>query len=261
MKKILITGKGSYIGTHVRDELRKHTDKFYVEELDVTGNEWKKIDFSKYDTIYHVAGIAHIRETKENAYLYYKVNRDLAVEIAKKAKDEGVRHFIFMSSMSVYGLVQSEAPITIETEPSPKTNYGKSKNEAEKLLASLESDKFKICIIRPPMVYGENSPGNLSKLIKVVKIIRMFPTIQNKRSYIDVNVLSTYISEIIEGDERGIYLPQNNDYLCTSSYIFNLSDSMNINVHKISIFNNLLQFLIGKNKMVSKIFGNLYYEQ
>ena len=95
MKRVLITGKGSYIGSYFRDYLKEFPNDYYVEELDVRDDSWKQFDFSKFDVVYHVAGIAHIKETKENASLYYKVNRDLAVEIAKLSKSYGVKHFIW----------------------------------------------------------------------------------------------------------------------------------------------------------------------
>ena len=134
MKRILITGKGSYIGTHFRDELLKYPEKYEVEELEMRNDEWRNHDFSSYDVIYHVEGIAHIKEVKENEQLYYQVNRDLAYETAKKAKEEGVSQFIFMSSMSVYGLNYSDTPIDLSTPCNPNTYYGISKYEAEKLM-------------------------------------------------------------------------------------------------------------------------------
>src|SRR5690606_7124221 len=112
--------------------------------------------------VIHVAGIAHVKETKENADLYYKVNRDLAFEVAKKAKNEGVKQFIFLSSMSVYGI--ETGIIKINTPTNPKTNYGRSKLEAEELISSIESDSFKVAILRPPMIYGKGCKGNYIRL-------------------------------------------------------------------------------------------------
>ena len=146
MKRVLITGKGSYIGSHFRDYLKEFPNDYYVEELDVRDDSWKQFDFSKFDVVYHVAGIAHIKETKENASLYYKVNRDLAVEIAKLSKSYGVKHFIFMSSMSVYGLIYSNDLITVNTKTNPNTNYGKSKLQAENEILKLADDTFKVSV-------------------------------------------------------------------------------------------------------------------
>ena len=130
MKKILITGAGSYIGTSFENYMGQWSDEYSVDTVDMIDGSWRKKDFSGYDVVFHVAGIAHIKETKDNAELYYKVNRDMVIETAKKAKTEGVKHFVFLSSMSVYGM--ETGVITKDTEPNPNTNYGKSKLMAEK---------------------------------------------------------------------------------------------------------------------------------
>ena len=167
MKKILITGANSYIGTSLEKWLGKNPDKYYVDTVSTRDDAWKKKDFSEFDVVFHVAGIAHIKETKENQDLYYKVNRDLAFEAAKKAKAGGVKQFVFLSSMSIYG--QDVGPIGINTIPNPKTAYGKSKYEAETMVLELEDDSFKVAILRPPMVYGPNSKGNYQLLSKFAK--------------------------------------------------------------------------------------------
>ncbi|PRY82681.1 NAD-dependent epimerase/dehydratase family protein [Alkalibacterium olivapovliticus] len=132
MKKVLITGKKSYIGTSVENWIMKEPDNYHVDTIDMRDGLWKEMDFSKYDVVFHVAGIAHIKETSKNQGLYYKVNRDLAYETAKKAKENGVNQFIFLSSMSVYGI--DSGYITKFTPLRPKNAYGKSKVEAEKLI-------------------------------------------------------------------------------------------------------------------------------
>src|SRR5690554_777205 len=165
MKRVLITGANSYIGTNVEKWLLKEPDKYHVETLDMKDPNWMNFDFSKFDVVFHVAGIAHIKETKKNRDLYYKINRDLAVETAKKAKNSGVRQFIFLSSMSVYGI--DKGVISKDTIPKPKSAYGKSKYEAENEIRSIETDSFIVTILRPPMVYGYKSPGNFQKLVKL----------------------------------------------------------------------------------------------
>ena len=134
MKKILITGANSYIGSSFEAYMKKWTDKYVIDTVDMIDETWKEKKFSSYDVVFHVAGIAHKKETKQNAHLYYKVNRDLAIETAKKAKTDGVKQFVFLSSMSIYGL--EEGIISKDTVPMPKSNYGKSKLEAEKILLS-----------------------------------------------------------------------------------------------------------------------------
>lgn len=167
MKRILITGKNSYIGSRFQEWLAKHPDKYKVDAISLRDESWKEKDFSEYDVVYHVAGIAHRKETKENRELYYKVNRDLAYEVAKKSKQDGIKQFIFLSTMSVYGL---ESGVIDEHTPlKPKSNYGKSKLQAEELIKPLEDDSFKIAILRPPMVYGKGCKGNYPRLAKLAK--------------------------------------------------------------------------------------------
>ena len=164
--KILITGAGSYVGTSVENWLKKDC-QFIVDSVDTFGDNWKNADYSKYDVVYHVAGIAHVNADPKMESLYYKVNRDLTIEIAKHAKHAGVKQFIFMSSMIVFHESKSlkTEVLTKNTEPNPNGFYGDSKLQAELGLKELECDTFKVCILRPPMIYGPNSKGNFPRLV------------------------------------------------------------------------------------------------
>lgn len=259
MKRILITGKDSYIGTSFKKYLEQYPDNYYVEELDVRDDSWKEFDFSSFDVVYHVAGIAHIKEVKENENLYYKVNRDLAVDIAKKAKSENIKQFIFMSSMSVYGLICSNQLITKDTECHPNTYYGRSKYEAELELNELNDDNFKVCIVRPPMVYGDGAPGNLGKLFKAVRKFHVFPTLRNERSSISIEKLCLDIKKYIDENSQGLYLPQNKEYMCTVDMVKKQMEEENVKVIYMSLFNPMIRLLIGKIGLITKCFGDLKY--
>ena len=74
MKNILITGKGSYIGTHFKEYMKQWPDQYQVDELDMMGPAWEDHDFSKYDVVYHVAGLAHSTPDESQRDLYYQVN-------------------------------------------------------------------------------------------------------------------------------------------------------------------------------------------
>ena len=261
MKRVLITGKDSYIGTNFKKYLEQYPNDYYVEELDVRDSSWTEFDFSQFDVVYHVAGIAHMKEVKENEQLYYKVNRDLAIDVALKAKESKVNQFIFMSSMSVYGLNYSKELITKDTECHPNTYYGKSKYQAEKLIKELSDDTFKVCVVRPPMVYGDNSPGNLTKLFKAVKKFHIFPTIKNQRSSITVGNLVENIKEYIDNNTNGLYLPQNDEYMCTYAIVKEKMKKENIKVIYIPIFNPIIKIMIGKIGLITKCFGDLKYEK
>lgn len=103
MKRILITGLNSYIGNQLVDWISKQKDEYQIQKISVRDNEWKGMDWSIYDTDLHVAGIAHNSNDASLEELYYQVNRDLTIEIAVKAKVEGVRHFVSISSIIIFG--------------------------------------------------------------------------------------------------------------------------------------------------------------
>lgn len=263
MKKILITGAGSYIGKSFESllsasELR---NEYQADTLDMIKPEWKQYDFSGYDAVFHVAGIAHIKETKENARLYYSVNRDLAVEAAKRAKYCGVKQFVFMSSMSVYGLEHSKEIINLDTPTRPVTNYGKSKLQAEELILPLQSDKFGVTILRPPMVYGDNSPGNLSRLFSLVRKVHIFPKIKNERSSITIDKLCEFVLDTIENKRFGIFLPQNDEYMCTYEIVKRQMEKEGVKMVYCPFFNPLIRLCIGKISTITKMFGDLKYEK
>ena len=180
MKKILITGANSYIGKNVENWLSKWPAQYVVETIDMIDWTWRDKDLSQYDVIYHVAGIAHSENgkiSKEKEKLYRSVNTDLTLETAKKAAKEGVKQFIFMSSMIVYGNSAKFGKIKIitkDTEPEPNNAYSDSKWQAERGLKDFEK-QMKICILRPPMIYGKGSKGNYPILAKIAQKLPVFP--------------------------------------------------------------------------------------
>ena len=214
MKKILITGANSYIGTSFEKYIRdNYPDEYIVDTVDMIDGSWREKSFAGYDSVFHVAGIAHQKETKMNAPLYYSVNRDLAVETAKKSKVEGVQQFIFLSSMSVYGI--DTGVITKETKPSPQSYYGRSKWEAEQGIMAFEDHDFKVCILRPPMVYGKGCKGNFQTVVKIVEKFSVFPHVKNERSMIYIENLNSFVKMCIDKRLGGLYFPQNREYVCT----------------------------------------------
>ena len=174
MKKVLITGANSYVGTSFEKYISdNYAEDYVIETIDMIDGSWREKDFSGYDVVFHVAGIAHSDNGKsDNAKkeLYYSVNTDLTEEVAKKAKAAGVKQFIFTSSAIVYGESASIGKIKVitkETPISPSNCYGDSKAQAEKKLEALMDDDFKVVILRSPMIYGKNSKGNYPLLSKI----------------------------------------------------------------------------------------------
>ena len=256
MKNILITGKNSYIGTSLENWLMREPDKYKVDTVDMKDRSWKEKDFSSYDVVFHVAGIAHIKETSDNQNLYYKVNRDLAYETAQKAKQDGVEQFIFLSSMSVYGIEQGV--IDKNTPLTPNSAYGKSKIEAEKLINKLQDDSFTVATLRPPMVYGKGCRGNYPRLVGLALKTPIFPKVDNKRSMIYIDNLSEFVKRLIDNRSGGLFFPQNADYVNTSEMVRIIAEVHGKRVVMTKLFNPLLRLL--NVSTVNKVFGDLMYD-
>lgn len=262
-KNILITGKTSYIGNQLADWLAKESEKYKTTKISVRDDKWKKYDFSCYDTVVHVAGIAHQDTKADQEELYYKINTDLTIELAKKAKSEGVKQFIFMSSMIVYGAsskIGEQKLITKDTIPEPINFYGNSKLLAEENILPLQTNTFNVVAIRPPMIYGKGSKGNYSLLSKAAQKLVIFPDIDNKRSMLHVDNLTEFIKLMIVNEEKGVFFPQNEQYVKTSELVLTISDIYNKRIKLVKIFNPLLRVMSKKINIVNKIFGNLSYD-
>ncbi|AFA48881.1 NAD-dependent epimerase/dehydratase family protein [Acetobacterium woodii] len=264
MKRILITGAKSYIGTSFEKWVSKYPEKYSVVTIDMKGDIWKKKDFSHYDVIFHVAGIAHVSNNPKMEELYYKVNQELAVQTAKKAKQEGVKQFIFMSSIIVYGdssSIKTKRVITKETLPKPTNFYGNSKLQAEKGIKQLEDESFKIVILRPPMIYGNGSKGNYPKLASYAKKLPVFPDIDNERSMLHIDNLCEFIRLMVENEEYGVFFPQNEEYVKTSEMVRLVAEVHGKKIKLTKIFNPILYLMSKFIGSINKAFGNLVYEQ
>ena len=259
MKKILITGANSYVGTSFEKWLSQWPDKYHVDTIDTIDGSWREKSFKGYDAVFHVAGIAHKKETKENAHLYYEVNRDMAIETAKKAKADGVHQFIFMSSMSVYGM--ETGVITKDTVPNPKTYYGKSKLEAEKGIKRLSDESFRVAILRPPMIYGKGCKGNYQKLAKLARITPVFPDIENKRSMIYIDNLSYFVNKLIDTKDKGLFLPQNHDYVKTSELVKMIAHAHGRKIYMPRMFSTMIKQAGKHSHILRKVFGDLVYNE
>lgn len=261
MKRVLITGKDSYIGTSFINWVKeKHPGEFETEELDMIDGTWKEKDFSGYDAIFHVAGIAHQKETKENAPLYYQVNRDLAIETAKKAKEAGVKQFVILSTMSVYGT--NVGKIRKGDRPSPRSHYGRAKWQADKVIERMADKTFRVAVLRPPMVYGEGCKGNYQLLKKFALKSPVFPDYRNQRSMVKIDVLCEFVAELIQKGKGGLYFPQNLDYVCTTEMVKQIAEENGKNIWTTKLFNPFIKLALKmKIGMIEKVFGDLTYEK
>lgn len=262
MKRILITGANSYIGTSVKNWLMTDPLKYSVDTINMKGESWKESDFSKFDVVFHVAGIAHVSSDPKMKDLYYRVNRDLAIDTARKAKDEGVKQFIFMSSIIVYGDSSSlKKIIDKETKPIPTNLYGNSKLQAEEGIKELQSAKFNVVILRSPMIYGKGSKGNYIRLAKIAKRFPFFPDIYNERSMLYIDNLCEFIKLMIDYEEKGIFFPQNKDYVRTSDMVKIIAEIHGNNIKLVKIFNPIIKLMSSKIGIINKVFGNLAYDK
>lgn len=264
MKKILITGAGSYVGENVRKYIMQTAgDQFVIDAVDTFGDNWKKADFSQYDVVYHVAGIAEVNGKKGMEQLYYKVNTDLTIEIAKHAQASGVKQFIFMSSMIVYKETQSLKGniITHESMPAPNGVYGDSKLKAEEGLKDVAKGegRMKMCILRPPMIYGPNSKSNLVRLGKLGTKVPFFPNWRNKRSMLYIDNLGEFVKQAVLRELEGTFYPQNRELSATVDIIRFFAKAAG---HRIWITKLLNPFVwLGSFVLqpINKMFADSYY--
>lgn len=261
--KVLITGAGSYVGENVRTYiLAKKTDEYQIDAVDTMGDNWKKSDYSQYDVVFHVAGIAHVNADPKMEPLYYKVNRDLTIEVAKHAKAAGVKQFVFMSSQIVFHESQSlkAEVLTRDTKPAPNGFYGDSKLQAENGLHELESEDFKVCILRPCMIYGPNAKGNFPRLAKLATKTPVFPAWHNKRSMLYIDNLAEFVLQAIERGLSGTFYPQNRELADTVEIIRYFAKAAG---HKVWITKLLNPFVcLGSFVLqpINKMFATYYYD-
>lgn len=222
LTKVLITGANSYVGTSFEKWLAQWPDRYVVDTVDMIDGTWRDKSFSGYDVVFHVAGIAHVSADPAKKDLYYKINRDMAIETALKAKNDGVKQFIFMSSMIIYGAdepIGKEKIITRETEPAPEDFYGDSKLQADIAIQNLADENFVVAIMRPPLIYGPGCKGNFPKLLKLAKYAFIFPNIENKRSMVYIDNFSECLRQIVDSVSHGIFFPQNEEYISTRDVV------------------------------------------
>ncbi|MCK5539156.1 MAG: NAD-dependent epimerase/dehydratase family protein [Bacteroidales bacterium] len=238
---ILVTGSSGYIGSNFINIFKNKYNffKFSLQENDIDTLNLKNID-----TILHCAALVH-QKIEYDYKTYYAINVQYPIILAKKAKENGVKQFIFISTIAVYGEEKEE--INKKTACTPITPYGKSKLEAEKQLKELCDENFIVSIIRTPMVYGKDAPGNIKSLINLVKKIPVLPFsgITNKRSFIYIGNLIYLIDKIIEKKIDGVFLASDDTSISTTYLIEQIAKELDNKIYlvKIPFFESLLKSL------------------
>ena len=258
-KKIAVFGKNSYVGNNFAEYV-KDKRGYSVTKLNSRGDEWRDQSFAAYDVILFVAGIAHVKIDKKDEGIYFKVNRDLAVEAAQKAKAEGVKQFVYLSSIYVFGMdgiVGKECVIDENTPHTDKFAYGVSKAQADAALAALQDENFDVAVIRPPMIYGRGSKGNFPRLKRLAKHLAFFPDYRNGRSMIYIKNLSSFLDMLIENGGHGIFYPQNREPVCTTDLYCGIRKSMGKGTLRTKLFNPLILLFGNRVGVLRKLFGNM----
>ena len=265
MKKVLITGANSYIGTSFENYVMQCHD-YQIDTVDMIDGKWRDKSFSEYDSVFHVAGIAHSdtgKVSEERKQFYYQINTDLTIETAEKAKADGVGQFIYMSSAIVYG---DSAPIgklkriTRDTPVAPANFYGDSKVQAENGLLKLADEGFHVVILRPPMIYGKGSKGNYPQLSKFAQKLPLFPYIKNERSMMYIGNLTEFVKLMIDNNESGIFYPQNAEYVATSEMVQVIAQAHGKKTRLVKGTTVPLKAMSHATGLVNKAFGNLSYD-
>jgi nucleoside-diphosphate-sugar epimerase len=259
MNKVLITGSNSFIGSYFKN----NSPQFQGNEVDLLSNKPFEIDFLETEVVFHVAAIVHQDKTIPEE-TYFQVNSDLAFEVAQKAKNDGVKQFVFMSTVKVYGENSTEEnPWTEESECNPYDAYGKSKLDAEKRLMKLNDENFVISIIRTPVVYGAGVKGNIQKIAKFVKAQKFIPFkgINNKRAMVYIGNLVALIQEVIKQQKSGVFLAGDGQILSTSELVYFLIKSDSKNKYFITfpvLFQKMIKMV--KPGFYNRLFGSMVIE-
>ena len=263
MKKVLITGEHSFIGNALDKHLARREGAYQVTKLSLRGEAWRSCNLSSFDSVVHVAGTAAVSRGSAKETDYMAVNRDLALEFARAAKAAGVKHFVFPSSIVVYG---SAAPagetrvVTPETPAAPDNAYGYSKLQAEEGLFAMADETFSVAALRIPTVYGKGCWGGYCALSKGAKLLPVFPACVGKRSVIYVENLAELIRLIIDDGAEGLFYPQDGAYVGADDFIRAIRATRGKGLVTTPAFDPVLK-LAGKTAVARRILGGIVYEK
>lgn len=254
MKKLLITGSNGFVGSYFIDNYR---NKYDIKTFSFLKDDINSLDCKDIDIVFHLSALVH-QMGGASAEEYQKINVTQTLQLANKAKESGVKHFVFMSTVKVYG-EETLNKYSENTYCNPEDDYGKSKLKAEKLLLGLESDNFKISIIRTPIIYGYGVKANIKNLVNLVKKVSILPfgNIQNKRSMVYIGNLCHLVDVVIEQQKAGIFLASDDEPLSTSKLIELIAINLDKKIYliKIPFFESLLKLV--KPSFHKRLYGSL----
>lgn len=256
LKNIVLTGSTGFVGSYFLE----HQGNLNIVEADLIANKPEDISLKGIDVVVHLAALVHQMKGAP-VEQYFKINRDLAYEMARHAKSKGIKQFIFLSTVKVYGEYTSEGILWDEDFIcKPIDAYGKSKMEAEKLLMGLQDDEFNVVIIRCPLVYGEGVKGNMLRLIKMIDRLPVLPfkNIQNKRSMVYVGNLVAMVKKAIDLNASGIFLAKDNRDLSINDWVTGIARHLGESIRLFRV-PSIILMLIKRLKpgLYNRLFGSL----
>lgn len=258
MKNILILGEHSYIGRNIYNWLRKSPQCYNVMISGTRDYIWKLADWENLDVVIDCAGVAHINHiTEDMRELFYGVNRDLTIKIAKHAKKHGVKQFILFSSMNVYGDYCEN--ISNLEDVHPTSFYGDSKLQGDLEVQTLSDETFRVAVVRPPFVYGKGCTGNYKSISKIAKLTPIFPNYRNRKSMIYIENLCEFIRLLVDSGEKGIYAPQNRELVSTTDLVRGISEKNKHHVYFTNLFNWAIPLGIYLARMIRRGFADDCY--
>lgn len=278
--KVLVTGGTGFLGTALVRTLkssghqvisttrRQENIELGVYNLGDISAETNWVNLLQgCDTVVHTAGRAHILNDNAQDALaeFRRVNHDATMKLAKDAASCGVKHFIFISSIGVNGNSTAGTPFTESSEPRPTSDYAISKLEAEQsLLKNFANSEMAITIVRPALICGENAPGNIQRLLKLVSknLPLPFKNVKNKRALVSLDNVVSFINECIinEKSKNQLYLLADPERPSTEEMITAFAAGMGIKAKIIYFPKGILKLLlsaVGKAGIYDQLFGDL----
>ena len=249
---VLITGADGFIGDYF---VNKYNEKYVISKFSFRNDNLDKLDLKNTDTIIHLSALVHQMggASKEE---YERVNVNQTVELAKKAKQSGVKSFIFMSSVKAYG-EESDEVYTELTQCNPEDGYGKSKLKAETELHKLEDEDFHVAIVRTPIVYGYGVKANIKNLISLVDKVPVLPFVNtaNKRSMVYIGNLCHLVDVLVQKTTYGVFLASDDVSVSTTELIKLIARELNKPIYLLYI-----PFFETALKMLKPSFHKRLYE-
>ncbi|QOG12071.1 NAD-dependent epimerase/dehydratase family protein [Arcobacter sp. FWKO B] len=254
--KIIITGANGFVGSYF---VEKYSSKYEIKTFSFRKDDINTLDCSGVDVVFHLSALVH-QMGGASEQEYERVNVTQTLELAKKAKESGVKHFVFMSTVKVYG-EETDSKYTENSECHPDDEYGKSKLKAENELLELSDEGlgFRVSIIRTPIIYGYGVKANIKSLVNLVNKVPVLPFggIENRRSMVYIGNLCHLVDVLISQQKSGVFLASDDEPLSTSKLIELIAKNLHKKIYliKIPFFQTLLKML--KPSFHKRLYGSL----